>query len=54
MRIYGDAATLGAAASSVGGVLAAFLNQAQAGDYVALMAYLQPTPEHTVALESLR
>ena len=54
LKIYGDAATLGAAASSVGGVLAAFLNQARPGDYVALMAYLQPTPEHTVALQSLR
>jgi transaldolase/glucose-6-phosphate isomerase len=54
LEIYGDAAILGAADSSVGGVLAAFLNQARRGDYVALMAYLQPTPEHTVALQSLR
>jgi hypothetical protein len=54
IKVYGDAATLGAAASSVGGVLSAFLNQAQPGDYVALMAYVQPTPEHTVALQSLR
>ncbi len=54
LKVYGDAATLGAAASSVGGVLTAFLNQARPGDYVALMAYLQPTPEHTVALQSLR
>ena len=35
-------------------MLGAFLNQARPGDYVALMAYLQPTPEHTVALQSLR
>ncbi len=54
LKIYGDAATLGPGGSSLGGVLAAFLNQARPGDYVALMAYLQPTPEHTVALESLR
>ena len=54
LRIYGDAAALGAAPSSVGAALTAFLNQARTGDYVALMAYLQPTPEHTVALQSLR
>jgi transaldolase/glucose-6-phosphate isomerase len=54
LKVYGDAATLGAAASSVGGVLGTFLGQARPGDYVALMAYLQPTPEHTVALQSLR
>jgi hypothetical protein len=30
------------------------MNQARPGDYVALMAYVQPTPEHTVALQSLR
>ena len=54
LKIYGDAATLGAADSSVGAVLAAFLNQARPGDYVAIMAYIQPTPEHTVALQSLR
>lgn len=53
IKIYGDAATLGSA-GSVGGVLSAFLNQAREGDYAALMAYLQPTPEHTVALQSLR
>ncbi|MGD0223936.1 MAG: bifunctional transaldolase/phosoglucose isomerase [Terriglobia bacterium] len=54
LKVYGDAATLGAAATSVGGALAAFLNQGRPGDYVALMAYIQPTPEHTVALQSLR
>ena len=54
IRVYGNAATLGAAPSSVGEVLISFLNQARPGDYVALMAYLQPTPEHTIALESLR
>ena len=54
LKIYGDAATPRAATSSVSGMLAAFLNQARKGDYVALMAYLQPTPEHTVALQSLR
>jgi transaldolase/glucose-6-phosphate isomerase len=54
LTVYGDAAALAGAASSVGGLLTAFLNQARPGDYVALMAYLQPTPEHTVALQSLR
>jgi transaldolase/glucose-6-phosphate isomerase len=54
LKVYGDAASLGAAPSSVGGVLAAFMNQARPGDYVALMAYIQPTPEHTVALQSMR
>ena len=54
LRVYGDAASLDAAHSSVSGVLAAFMNQARPGDYVALMAYVQPTPEHTVALQSIR
>ena len=54
LKIYGDAAALSAVGSSVGEVLTAFMNQARPGDYVALMAYVQPTPEHTVALESLR
>lgn len=47
-------AKLGADAKSAEGVLAAFLNQARPGDYVALMAYLQPTAEHTAALQSVR
>jgi hypothetical protein len=54
LRIYGDTVTLGAAASSVGEVLGAFMSQVRPGDYVVLMAYVQPTPEHTVALQSLR
>jgi transaldolase/glucose-6-phosphate isomerase len=36
------------------GYLAAFLTQAQPGDYVALMAYLEPNAEHTAALQSVR
>ena len=40
--------------SSMPGYLAAFLNQARAGDYVALMAYLAPSAENTAALQSLR
>ena len=54
LKLYGDAAALGPAASSPGGVLSAFLSQARPGDYVALMAYVQPTGEHTAALQSLR
>jgi hypothetical protein len=54
LEVYGDAAALAGGNSSVGGLLAAFFNQARPGDYVALMAYIQPTPEHTVALQSLR
>jgi transaldolase/glucose-6-phosphate isomerase len=44
----------GADTKSAEGVLGAFLSQARQGDYVALMAYLQPTSEHTAALQSVR
>jgi hypothetical protein len=54
IKLYGDSQSLGAAAQFPGGVLAALLNEAQPRDYVALMAYIQPTPEHTAALQSLR
>jgi transaldolase/glucose-6-phosphate isomerase len=60
LKVYVDAAAQASLAKSGQGslsadvVLAAFLKQAQPGDYVALMAYLQPTEEHTAALESLR
>jgi hypothetical protein len=37
-----------------GDALAGFLSQAQSGDYIALQAYLQPTPETTQALAKLR
>jgi transaldolase/glucose-6-phosphate isomerase len=36
------------------GYLTAFLSQAQPGDYIALMAYLQPTSKHTEILQSIR
>jgi transaldolase/glucose-6-phosphate isomerase len=36
------------------GYLAAFLNQARPGDYVALLAYLEPTTENGAFLESIR
>jgi hypothetical protein len=54
LQVYGDSAALGEAAQHPGGILAALLDQRQPGDYVALMAFLQPTLEHTAALESLR
>ena len=34
--------------------LAAFLGQARPGDYVALLAYLEPSSEHKTLVESLR
>jgi glucose-6-phosphate isomerase len=40
--------------SSLPGYLAAFLYQARAGDYVALMAYIAPSAGNTAALQSLR
>ncbi|MGD8625787.1 MAG: bifunctional transaldolase/phosoglucose isomerase, partial [Anaerolineae bacterium] len=42
------------AASTGSGALKIFLAGAQAGDYVALQAYLQPTPETDAALRVLR
>jgi transaldolase/glucose-6-phosphate isomerase len=60
LRFYSDAVTrervleLGGAGKSPGGVLSAFLGQARDGDYVALMAYLEPSVEHAAALQSLR
>ena len=60
VKLFGDPgltaslAKLGAAAKSPEGVLGAFLMQARPGDYVALMAYLQPTAEKTSVLQSLR
>jgi transaldolase/glucose-6-phosphate isomerase len=60
LRFYGDPAMRaslaksGADAKSAEGVVGAFLSQARQGDYVALMAYLQPTREHTAALQSVR
>jgi transaldolase/glucose-6-phosphate isomerase len=60
LGFYIDAVTrervveLGAAGKSPEGVLAAFLSQARPADYIALMAYLEPSAEHTAALQSLR
>jgi hypothetical protein len=48
-----QAAPVGAS-PSVERCLAAFFALAQPGDYVALMAYLEPTAEHTAALEDVR
>ena len=44
----------GEAPRSLEQCLAAFLALARPGDYVALMAYLEPSAEHTAALESVR
>jgi transaldolase/glucose-6-phosphate isomerase len=42
------------AAAPSADLLKAFLAQAQSGDYIALQAYVQPTPQTTAALEALR
>lgn len=44
----------GGAPGSLDGYLTAFLSQAHPGDYLALMAYVQPTSENTELLQSLR
>jgi len=44
----------GKAAPPTGEALGEFLAQAQAGDYLALQAYLQPTGDTTAALQALR
>jgi transaldolase/glucose-6-phosphate isomerase len=60
LKFYGDAAArtdsakLGAAGKSPEGLLAAFLSEARPGDYIALMAYLEPRAEHAAALQSVR
>jgi hypothetical protein len=60
MKFFGDPALsaslskLGTAPKSPEGVLGSFLMLARPGDYVALMAYLQPTQEKTSVLQSLR
>jgi hypothetical protein len=60
MKFFGNS-SLGAILSKAGNeidsaedVLGAFLKQARPGDYVALMAYFQPTREKTSVLQSLR
>jgi transaldolase/glucose-6-phosphate isomerase len=52
LRIYGGPAQ--ARAKSLEDCLAGFLGEARPGNYVALMAYLEPTSEHTATLQSLR
>lgn len=53
--IDGAIAVYGAAkAENPGATLAAFLNQAEVGDYLAIQAYAQPTPEIEAALQGLR
>jgi glucose-6-phosphate isomerase len=49
IAVYGRAG-----ASSPRGALADFLSQAEAGDYVALQAFLPPSADLTAALQSLR
>jgi glucose-6-phosphate isomerase len=63
LKLYGDSATRaaleksppqGKPADSPEAYLAAFLRQAHPGDYLALMAYLEPTSEHTARLQAIR
>ncbi len=54
VSLYADtttAATLQQAPHQLSGMLAAFLGMALPGDYIALMAYLNPTPDHTDTLQ---
>lgn len=50
----GAQAAKGRDPDSLEGFLAAFLNQRREGDYVALLAYLEPTAESGVSLEAIR
>lgn len=56
IRLYGDQATADAvkSAETLGDSLKRFLKRIQAGDYVALTAYLQATPAHAEALAAIR
>jgi len=49
VRVYGETQAGGPI-----GALDAFLAQGRPGDYVALQAYIQPTPAHDAALAGLR
>ncbi|MBM3188658.1 MAG: bifunctional transaldolase/phosoglucose isomerase [Chloroflexi bacterium] len=50
----GGARPVGEYAALSGDVLGRFLSQARSGDYVAIHAYVQPTPEADAALSELR
>ncbi len=52
LSVYGNSKKV--RASSPEDCLAEFLGEAQPGKYLALMAYLEPTGEHTEALQALR
>jgi hypothetical protein len=59
ISLYADAETLsvlnrGHPQTSLAGYLAAHLSQAQSGDYLALMAYLQRSAEHHATLQAMR
>jgi transaldolase/glucose-6-phosphate isomerase len=49
-----NAAALKAGGTSLAGVLKAHLSRAGAGDYVALLAYIDRNPAHTKALQAVR
>ncbi|HEX9870939.1 MAG TPA: transaldolase, partial [Candidatus Tectomicrobia bacterium] len=59
ISLYADAETLSvlnrrSPQPSLAGYLAAHLSQAQSGDYLALMAYLQRSAEHHATLQAMR
>ncbi|HEX8707845.1 MAG TPA: hypothetical protein VF723_06245, partial [Pyrinomonadaceae bacterium] len=55
LTVYGDEETLaGLPSSSVAAALGAHLARAGAGDYIALLDYLEETPEHEAAIQAIR
>jgi transaldolase / glucose-6-phosphate isomerase len=57
VKLFGDAAlgkNRGQGAAGLGGCLNTFFAQARPGDYVALMAYLEPTSVHKALLQAIR
>jgi transaldolase/glucose-6-phosphate isomerase len=55
LKLYADSALGGSEGkASLESYMSAFLRQTQPGDYVALLAYIQRSPEHEAALQSVR
>jgi transaldolase/glucose-6-phosphate isomerase len=54
LTIYVDEPTRALPSSSVGDVLAAHLSRAGAGDYIALLNYIEETPEHEAVIQAIR
>ncbi len=54
LTVYVDEPVRALPSSSVGDVLAAHLSRAGAGDYIALLSYIEETPEHEALLQAIR